>query len=95
MLYQLPTGKVVYISTEEFFSLKDEDFPGFIQNLIASNTGVTPTSNWHDSILNKPQTKEDESPSDLDYRTFEEIDGEVSSDFDINQIPDDETNFNE
>tara|TARA_R110002126_G_scaffold79669_10_gene197716 strand:- start:1947 stop:2252 length:306 start_codon:yes stop_codon:yes gene_type:complete len=101
MFYQLPTGKVVYVSTEEFLSLKDEDFPGFVQNLIASNTGITPTSSWHGSVLNKPQTKsneessDEESPDDLDYRTFEESDGEVNSDFDINQIPDDETNFNE
>jgi hypothetical protein len=49
MFYQLPNGKVVEISTEQYFEMSDEDF----EYLIAYNHGEMQENPWHGSILNK------------------------------------------
>lgn len=53
MLYQLPTGKVIEISTEQFFEMSDEE----LEYLIAYNYGDVIENPWHRSILTK-QTKD-------------------------------------
>ena len=56
MNYQLPTGKVVYLSIEEFLDLTDED----IQYLIAHDCGdhiINPFSG--SSINSKPKELKD------------------------------------
>jgi hypothetical protein len=50
MLYQLPTGKTIEISVEEFLSLTDEDF----QNIIASDYGMELNQPFFNSSLEKP-----------------------------------------
>lgn len=49
MFYQLPNGKVIEISTEQYFDMSDEDF----EYLIAYNHGEMQENPWHGSILSK------------------------------------------
>jgi len=60
MLYQLPSGKVINISVEEFLSMSDQD----LQDLSAGNLGYYASSPWDDSaIKNKKKIKD---PSNID-----------------------------
>lgn len=49
MLYQLPNGKVIEISTEQYLEMSDEDF----EYLMAYNHGDAVENPWHGSILSK------------------------------------------
>ena len=49
MLYQLPNGKVIEISTEQFVEMTDEE----LEYLIAYNYGDVMENPWYGSILNK------------------------------------------
>lgn len=49
MLYQLPNGKVVEISTEQYLEMSDEDF----EYLIAYNYGEVVEDPWFGSSLSK------------------------------------------
>lgn len=54
MLYQLPNGKVIEISTEQFIEMSDEE----LEYLIAYNYGDVVENPWHGSILNNHKTSE-------------------------------------
>jgi hypothetical protein len=56
MFYQLPNGKVIEISTEQYFLMSDEE----LEYLIAYNYGDIVENPWHGSIL----TKHDRTPED-------------------------------
>lgn len=56
MFYQLPNGKVIEISTEQFFDMSDEDF----EYLLAYNHGDVVENPWHGSILSKHDRVHDE-----------------------------------
>jgi len=60
VLYQLPNGKVIEISTEQFVEMTDEE----LEYLIAYNYGDDQENPWFGSILSK-QVKDDyiEEPS--------------------------------
>ncbi len=63
MLYQLPNGKVIEISTEQFVEMSDEE----LEYLIAYNYGDVQENPWFGSVLVK-QVREDfyeELPTDL------------------------------
>lgn len=49
MLYQLPTGKVIEISTEQFLEMTDEE----LEYLIAYNYGESLENPWFGSVLSK------------------------------------------
>jgi len=49
MLYQLPTGKVIEISVEQYLELTDEE----VEYLIAYNYGDVMENPWFGSILSK------------------------------------------
>ncbi len=49
MFYQLPNGKVIEISTEQYFELTDEE----LEYLIAYNYGEMLQDPWFGSVLNK------------------------------------------
>jgi hypothetical protein len=89
MLYQLPNGKVISLTFEEYISLTDED----IQDLIALNIGKHPTSHWHGSAIKFPTSAEVEdeteprSSYDIEYMSLEEVEDQVDG-IDINNIPD-------
>jgi len=60
MQYQLPNGKVIYLSVEEFLTMSDQD----LKNLEALNLGDYATSPWDGSAI-KRQSKIKEK-SDID-----------------------------
>jgi hypothetical protein len=75
MLYQLPNGKVIEISTEQYFEMTDEE----LEYLIAYNYGDTLEDPWFGSVIQKksPVIDEDdedflEIPSDLTDVTIED-----------------------
>ena len=77
MLYQLPNGKVIEISTEQYLEMTDEE----LEYLIAYNYGEVQEDPWFGSVLLK-QEKEDD-PVDLPEITdLSEVD--KLSDLDIN-----------
>lgn len=87
MLYQLPNGKVVNITVEDYLNLTDED----IQALVALNFGEYATSYWFGSCINQTEAP-DKQMRDASMLSFEEQDEylENLSKFDINNIPDEE-----
>jgi hypothetical protein len=54
-LYQLPNGKVIEISTEQFIEMTDEE----LEYLIAYNYGDIMENPWYGSILNKMDMEEE------------------------------------
>lgn len=83
MLYQLPNGKVVHISTEEFLDLTDED----IQYLMSLDYGehiLNPFSN--SAVLDN--TKEKYYDFDYISDTDDEINNVVSDDEPFDDIID-------
>jgi len=60
MLYQLPNGKVIEISTEQYLEMTDEE----LEYLIAYNYGDVQENPWFGSVLLK-QEKEDNEVIDL------------------------------
>jgi hypothetical protein len=69
MFYQLPNGKVIEISTEQFIEMTDEE----LEYLIAFNYGEVVENPWHGSVLNKT-TVEEEIFDLLDIPDVPEID---------------------
>jgi hypothetical protein len=90
MLYQLPNGKVVNISVDEYLNLTDED----IQALVALNFGEYATSYWFGSCINQTEAPE-RLVQDASMLSFEEQDDYLDnlSNIDINNIPDEDINF--
>lgn len=83
MLYQLPNGKVIEISTEQFIEMTDEE----LEYLIAYNYGEVQENPWHGSVLHKqPPIEIDDLPSDLteippdDRINFTDIDFNIEED---------------
>lgn len=62
MQYQLPTGKVINLTIEEYLNLTDDD----INFLIASNLGDYPNSQWDGSVI-KTSNKQKYVNKDIDY----------------------------
>jgi hypothetical protein len=54
MLYQLPNGKVVYLSIEEYLNLNDED----VQYLMSIDYGDYMPDPFADSAINKKSKEE-------------------------------------
>jgi hypothetical protein len=95
MLYQLPNGKVISITIEEYISLTDED----VQDLVALNLGKHPTSHWHGSAIKFPKTQvneeDEEEPIkryDVEFMSFEELEEQegITGKIDVNNIPDED-----
>lgn len=66
VIYQLPNGKVIDISVEEFLDLTDLD----IQFLMSINAGDYAPSPWYKSSVSKKFKSDDEEEVDtsLDYQ---------------------------
>jgi hypothetical protein len=66
MLYQLPNGKVITLSVEEYLDLTDAD----IQHLMAADAGESYNSPWAQSVIKHKvrQTNEDIDTS-IDYES--------------------------
>lgn len=61
MLYQLPNGKVIEISTEQYVEMSDEEF----EYLIAYNYGDNLEDPWFGSVLSKRDTSIIEDPVNI------------------------------
>jgi hypothetical protein len=74
MLYQLPNGKVVHLSLEDYLNLTEKD----IQYLLSINAGDYIASPWAESAIgrNRRDPEEDEEEEDEDdgteYYEFDE-----------------------
>ncbi len=86
MLYQLPNGKVIEISTEQYLELSDEE----LEYLIAYNYGDTLEDPWFGSVLHKKDTTVSEEPPDIlpELTDIPEIDKITYTDIDYD--PDEE-----
>lgn len=88
MYYQLPSGKTIKISIDDYLNMTDE----MEQALIGQNVGDS-LSAWHDSAIkphkNIKSEEDDEEIIDLDY-DIENEELKSEQDIDINNIPDEE-----
>jgi hypothetical protein len=62
-MYQLPSGKVIYLTLEEYLDLSDQD----LQDLIGTNIGAYPTSIWEGSSI-KSRAEKINVKNELDYK---------------------------
>lgn len=68
MYYQLPNGKVVQITVEEYLSLTERE----IQYLLSINAGEYINNPWADSSISKiKKESEDSNEEDCDTAVFE------------------------
>lgn len=67
MIYQLPNGKVIYLSTEDYLSLTDKD----IQYLMSMNAGDYPRSPWEGSAIKNPRRRQDEDDEEEEDRSID------------------------
>lgn len=89
VLYQLPNGKTIYLTIEEYLSLTDGD----IQYLVSINYGEAVLNPFKDSAVDKQSS---EKEYDFDYLNLEDeelCDGNILTDEssydDIIDIPED------
>lgn len=61
MFYQLPNGRVIELSTEQYIEMSDEE----LEYLIAFNYGDILENPWFGSILNKHDKSLDNDLSDI------------------------------
>ncbi len=79
MFYQLPNGKVIEMTVEQYLDMTDEE----LEYLIAYNYGDHLENPWVGSVLNKTDKEEisDEQPSNLMKVTnrtkFKELDADI------------------
>lgn len=69
MFYQLPTGKVIEISVDQYLDMTDEE----IEYLVAYNYGDAIENPWHGSILTKQGKEVDDSELPLDLIDTSEV----------------------
>lgn len=82
MYYQLSNGKVIEISTEQYFEMSDEE----LEYLVAYNYGDVIENPWHGSVLNKHSVSSDDDSVVLpDLTNIPQIDklSDLDVDFDI------------
>lgn len=83
MNYQLPNGKVIYISIEEYLSMTDED----IQYFIASDFGETVINPFSGSAVDTKKKPSKEPEEDLrDFTGFSDDGEDFPTDIDINNL---------
>lgn len=82
MFYQLSNGKVIEISTEQYFEMSDEDF----EYLIAYNHGDIVENPWHGSILSKHDKAHDNAVDNIpDITDIPEVDKLSDLDADVEE----------
>jgi uncharacterized protein YycO len=67
MIYQLPTGKIIYITVEQFLALSDDE----LDALSAQNIGEYAKSPWVGSVIKKPVKKEIKEDHEEDDRSID------------------------
>lgn len=82
MIYQLPNGKAIEISTEQYFNMSDEE----LEYLIAYNYGEYIENPWQSSILHKHDRIHDDElniPDIIDVpeiNKLSDLDAEIEDD---------------
>lgn len=62
MLYQLPNGRVIELSTEQYFQMTDDE----LEYLIAYNFGDNVEDPWFGSVIhNSSRISKDEDPPEI------------------------------
>lgn len=85
MLYQLPNGRIIYLTIEEFLALNDNEFNAVIQSNVGDDA---PTKHFFDS---NDKDKEDEPIEEIDISIdfiFDDDEPNVIGPIDINNLPD-------
>jgi hypothetical protein len=82
MLYQLPNGRVVYLTIEEYLDLTPED----IQYLISTGLGAQPLNPFFGSSMNNKSSSilDDDINDDIDFNP--EDDEDLSEPTSLNDI---------
>lgn len=80
MIYQLPTGRIIYITVDQFLALSDEE----LDALSSQNIGEYARSPWIGSAIRNPKKKvkedHEEHDSSIDYtEESEDLGGEKPS----------------
>lgn len=83
-MYQLPTGKYVYLTMEEFLDMTDQD----LQALIAHNVGEYPSSYWDGSVIKRKSKSSFDVYNEIDYEP--ESDEIVIQTVSINDLSEDQ-----
>lgn len=100
MIYQLPTGKIIYITVEQYLALSDEE----LDMLSGQNIGEYARSPWIGSAIKNPVKKEikedhEESDRSIDYtEDSEELGGEkptLSDEIHLEDFPEVSTEENQ
>ena len=70
MIYQLPNGKVIHLSVEEFLDLTDQD----IQYMMSINAGDHVSSPFYNSAIKNPggRSSSPDYDNDIDYSPDDE-----------------------
>ncbi len=93
MLYQLPNGRVIYLSVEQYLSLTEQD----IRDLNSMPIGHYPSASTHISEefrKIKKTIKKDFEDEGIDFvADSEEVEGD--NNIDINNIPDEGVGFSD
>lgn len=63
MIYQLPNGRIVYLTIEQYLEMSDADF----QNLNTGEFGDYATSHWDGSSVNDKRSERITRENELDY----------------------------
>lgn len=65
MIYQLPTGRCIHITVEQYLDMTDAD----IDYMVRTNSGDYISSPFHASVIKKTKKREesDDVNSDIDY----------------------------
>jgi len=79
IIYQLPNGKIVHLSVDQFLSLSDDD----IKYMCENNFG---TEVYNPFSIKQSKSTDDYDPSDIDSIDYEGDDDEPSEPFDINNL---------
>lgn len=82
MLFQLPNGKVIEMSTEQYLEMSDEE----LEYLIAYNYGDVHENPWFGSVLSRQNAQEVEDVSNIlpELTDIPEIDKITFTDIDYN-----------
>ena len=76
MIYQLPNGKVIHISIEEYLNLTHED----IQYLMAGDYGDHIINPFKYSVIDKPKSTEFRDFDDMGFDDTDEFSDDISFD---------------
>ena len=86
IVYQLPSGKIVYLSVEQFLRLTDDDIKQYEDSNIGSS-GNNPFRKLPSSFKDSLYDDEDDDIEDtsIDFTNFDDDDG-LDEPFDINNF---------